>query len=541
MTRSKMTRFAASLLALIALGCSDDAPTTITLDVDATGGTLELGDASVVVPADAVTETTTLTLKRLSQNEVAALSAGEEFTGEPYELSPTATYFSAPVTISIPYSGGDSDVYVFVASSVEGPWVTAQGATFSNGVATFSRSSAGVYVVVRALATDLAPLDETPTFAVTSSDYSSAAIAMLDSEGDAIDAEWFTSADALVGLVAALGSDIALPTTPEAGHVMVLDRFRTDVITRVAIPGGEIVGQLRTHATAATVGFSSNPQDYLGVSATSGWVSRFGQNADTSVAAEAGSDLIEINPTTMARTSNRVDLSSFNDTVGETDVLARPSRMVRLGDYVAVGLGLLSADFSASSDGVVALVDPSDGTVTSLTLTGLRNCGTLVPVPEDSTRALVACTGHSGSFDPLEVRASAGVVVVHLDADALVEEARWEASTDELSAVAVNGIVALSADEFVAVEYGDFVAPTNDKAFRVVISTGVQTELVEADGQYMIGTSAFDPVSGLLLVPDASEGLRRFTLAETTFTEGTVVALTTTRGLPPRHVALVAR
>ena len=32
MTPSKMTRLAASLLALLALGCSDDAPTTVTLD-----------------------------------------------------------------------------------------------------------------------------------------------------------------------------------------------------------------------------------------------------------------------------------------------------------------------------------------------------------------------------------------------------------------------------------------------------------------------------------------------------------------------------
>ena len=162
-------------------------------------------------------------------------------------------------------------------------------------------------------------------------------------------------------------------------------------------------------------------------------------------------------------------------------------------------------------------------------------------MPDDETRAMVACTGHSGAFDPAEVRASAGVVVVQLDGDQLVEEARWEAATDALSAVAVNGIVALSADEFVAAEYGDFVAPTNDKAYRVVISTGAQTEIAEAEGQYMIGTSAFDPASGLLLVPDASEGLRRFAVTETTTTEGTVVALTTPRGLPPRHVAIVAR
>lgn len=542
MTRSKMFWMLALLAALMALGCADDGAPTRTLEVDAAGGALTLGAASVVVPAEALAEPTTLTLARLSQTSVTSLGSGEEFTGQPFELAPTATAFAMPVTITLPYSGGEEDLFVFAASSTDAPWSIIAGATFADGVATFSYATGGVFVVVRALATDLPALSETPAFAVVSSDYSSTAIAMLDSEGDALDAEWFTSADALAGLVAALGGDVALPTTPEAAHVVVLDRFRVDVITRVGIPGGELVGQLRTHGTSAVAGFSSNPQDYLALASDRAWVTRFGQNPDAAAdASEAGTDLVEIDPATMARTGARVDLSSFNTTSGETAVLARPSRMLRLGDYVAVGLGLLSADFSASADGVVVLVDPADASLTSLTLTGLRNCGTIVPVPEDDTRALVACTGHSGTFDAAEVRASAGVVVVRLNGAALEEEARWEAGADTSAAVAVNGIAAISADEFVAAEYGDFIAPTDDGVYRVVISTGVQTQLATADGQYQVGTMAFDAASGLLLVPDASEGLRRFTLTESSATEGTAVLLTMARGLPPRHAALVAR
>ena len=52
---------------------------------------------------------------------------------------------------------------------------------------------------------------------------------------------------------------------------------------------------------------------------------------------------------------------------------------------------------------------------------------------------------------------------------------------------------------------------------------------------------AYDDASGLLLLPDASEGLRRFTLTEASATEGTSVPLGTSRGLAPRHVALVGR
>lgn len=532
----------ALLSALLLLGCGADGAPSAEAIVGPLGGSLAAGGGSVTVPADALDDDTTLTLTRLSQRDVSELAADVQFTGQPFELAPVATVFAQPVTVTLPYQGGDEDLFVLAAADVAASWRIVPGATFAAGVATFSVSGGGVFVVVRAFATRLPALAQTPAFAVVSSDYSSTAIAMLDTQGDPIDVEWFTSADALAGLVAALGGDVTLPTMSEPGHVMVIDRFRVDVLTRVAIPGGELVGQLRTHATVTAAGFSSNPQDYVSTAPDRGWVSRFGRNADAGApAAERGTDLVEINPMTMARTGGRVDLAGFDTAVGDNPVLARPSRMVRLGDYVAVGLGLLSTDFQASAEGVVALVDPSNGTVTSLSLSGLRNCGTLVPVPGDDTRAMVACTGHSAFFDAAEVRASAGIVVVRRVDDALVEDARWAAGDDALSAVAVNGVVAISADEFVAVEYGDFIAPTDDAVYRVVISTGAQTLLGTADGQYQLGTSAYDDASGLLLVPDASEGLRRFTLTEANATEGTSVPLSTTRGLAPRHVAVVGR
>ena len=94
MTRSKMIWMLAPLAALMALGCADDGASTRTLAVDAAGGTLVLGNASVVVPAEALAESTTLTLTRLAQTDVTALGAGEEFTGQPFELAPTTTVFA---------------------------------------------------------------------------------------------------------------------------------------------------------------------------------------------------------------------------------------------------------------------------------------------------------------------------------------------------------------------------------------------------------------------------------------------------------------
>ena len=418
-------------------------------------------------------------------------------------------------------------------------------ATFEDGVASAPVSSGGVFVVVRATGASLATLDEAPTFAVVSGDFTSSALAMLDAAGDPLDEAWFTSGDALAGLVAVLGGDVTMPTTPSAGHVLVLDRFRTDVISRFAVPSGQLVGQLRTHDAAAAPGFSSNPQDVLELSPTRAWVSRLTPNVDASApASEGGSDIVEIDPSTMTRTGNRIDFSTADVTVEGVRVYARPARMVALGDRVVVGLSLLSADFLTSTDGAVALVDPaSPSSFVTLSLAGLRNCGTVVPVPGDATRAMVSCTGHSSTFDASEARLTAGVVLVHLESGVLSEERRWVAAESTDRATAVQGIVALSANEFVAAEYGDFFAGTNDRVVRVDLTTGAQTVLFTAAGAFVIGTMAFDPTSDLLLIPDASFGaeqLRRFTVGAESVTEGTGLPLTRDRGLAPRHAYLIA-
>jgi hypothetical protein len=220
-------------------------------------------------------------------------------------------------------------------------------------------------------------------------------------------------------LVAALGSDIALPTTPEAGHVMVLDRFRTDVVTRVSIPSGEIVGQLRTHSTASTVGLLQQPAGLPGARP----------------ATAAGSAASARTPTPRGRRARRARTSSRSTpprwraparawtcraSARRQSVRRRPrAPLAHAAARRLRGRGPRPAERGLQRLGRWRgrAGGPADASLTSLTLTGLRNCGTIVPVPEDDTRALVACTGHSGAFDAAEVRASAGVVVVHLDVD----------------------------------------------------------------------------------------------------------------------------
>src|SRR4029078_9182961 len=73
--------------------------------------------------------------------------------------------------------------------------------------------------------------------------------------------------------------------------------------------------------------------------------------------------------------------------------LARPSKLVRLGDFVVVGLSRLSAGFDAIGPGMVAFVDLGKRSVRGVAIEGLSNCSQVVPVPDDATRVAVACAG----------------------------------------------------------------------------------------------------------------------------------------------------
>jgi hypothetical protein len=127
----------------------------------------------------------------------------------------------------------------------------------------------------------LAPLPDMPGFAVLLTDYTSTAVAMLDADGEVLDGRWVHSGTAAPGLVTALSGDVAFPTRQADLHSLtLLDRMNTDVITRFEVPGGALIGQVRTHGPLEASGFSSNPQDVVFLSPDRAWVSRMGINLD---------------------------------------------------------------------------------------------------------------------------------------------------------------------------------------------------------------------------------------------------------------------
>jgi hypothetical protein len=359
----------------------------------------------------------------------------------------------------------------------------------------------------------LPALDEAPTFAVVSSDFSESSIATLDADFEILSESWIDSGTTYPGLVATLSGDVDLPTTQQGGGTFTfIDRFFTDVVSQFYVPSGNLNGQTRTQNAGAD--YSSNPHDFIAVSETSAWVTRYEPNLDPMADEEdAGTDLIELDPSSMTRTGRRIDLSEF-DTTGtapgdvELDVYARPDRGVVVGSTLVVGLDRLSSVAEAAGPGLAAIIDLEDESVEGLPLgDGIANCGNVTPVPGSPDKVVIGCVGFANPFgDAEQTRASAGFVLLDVGEDGATIETTWRASSSERSSVAVNNHVVLDASRVVGVQFGGGELGPVDEVQITDIETGEQTLVYEATGAFQLGQAAYDPTTGRLYVPNAPFG-----------------------------------
>ncbi|MEM1416225.1 MAG: hypothetical protein AAGH15_15060 [Myxococcota bacterium] len=398
--------------------------------------------------------------------------------------------------------------------------------------------------------TDTALLDplDAPAFAVVTSDFTSTRIAILDAAGDVTNAGWIDSGTSAAGLVATLQGDVVLPTDASPDAIGLVDRFGTDVITRLC-PDGSLVGQVRLTPESTTL----NLQDFV-VVGDEAWASRQEGNPDGEAPElERGTDLIGFDPVTMMTNGQRIDLTEFDTTADGLDaegepavdvpIGARPAGMTRIGDTVVVGLARLPVNLAfgaprAHGQGTVALVDLTSGAVEGFEMPGgLANCGQVEPVADSDTDFLVACQGWADAFfgDPVGTRATTGIVRVSLAGDAPAVVASWIAADDEESPLAGVNVVSLGGNRLVTVSYGNF-ADIPDILWALDLETGEFTELARATVSFVIGQGAFG--GGTLLVPDAEAGeLLRFTVGAT-LEAGESVSIGAD-GLQPRSVRAI--
>ena len=386
--------------------------------------------------------------------------------------------------------------------------------------------------------------DGVARFGVVLSDYQSTAIGLLSDTGHPLTECWIDSGSQAPGLVAALSGDVVLATDQPDGVLTVIDRFGTDVYSRVSLDAPTVLGQVRLQDPAVTGAFSANPHDAVAVSASSVWVSRFAANVDEdAVALGRGSDLLELDPTTFDRTGRRISFEAFTTSVTvptddgpiQKPAYPRPSRIVRVGSTLIVGLARMTLQFDGAGPGAVAVVHTATQTAALFSLPdGVANCGRVGPVPGRADAVVVGCTGFSNPFgDEVQLRAGAGLFMLQVDGNGVSVLHAWRPRDEPEAPLAVNEVVAIDERRALAVDSG---GTGNDRAYVIDLATGTATLLFESDGAFAVGAGAVTD-DGVLLVPDAEAGLRRFAPQNDEWTPLPTIPLDGEgAGLPPRSV-----
>jgi hypothetical protein len=402
---------------------------------------------------------------------------------------------------------------------------------------------------------DAGPSDSRgPAYAVISSDFAATSVSLLAADGDIVADDYLNSGSTGTGLVTALSGDVEMPTrSGERGVMVLLDRFKTDVVTRIELSSGDVLGQVQVGDSAADGddAFTANPQDYLRIDTETAWVARSEPNLMPDAAeANLGNDLIRIDPSALERTEDRIDLSPLNGRASrvdpmtgaeeEVDVYARPGRFARIGDTLIVGLARSAFDFSAVGSGMVAVVNLKTKAVDGLEIEDLQGCSHVLPIPGANDRVLVGC----GGVYPTP-RDSAGIAVVRVSNGKASVVRTWKAKEHDDAPAVSEGYVAIDADSVGATLNG-FLPGDSDSVFGIVdLESGEFTTLLSTLAGGTFGTPLYDAESGKLFVPDSSvDGDLRPTAgvrvlergSDGAFEETTILEVAKDTGLPARHV-----
>ena len=365
----------------------------------------------------------------------------------------------------------------------------------------------------------LAPLTRVPAYAVVTSDYTATAIALLDADGALLDEAWIDSGTTEIGLGATLNGDVVLPSAPLGdGALTLVDRFVTDVVTRITLADPSERMQAEVRASTASRSWSPNPHDLAGHPSGNLVLTRFEVNTLPDAAElDRGDDVVVLDMNSRAVTA-RVDLAPLGVDVGGERIGARPDGIARAGSRYIVGLARLSTAFMTTGPGAVALVDVDARTASAVPLEGLAYCGEVraleaalaepAPMPGD-VDVLALCQGAT-FVDEDTRRATSGLAVVRVTADGAARVVRlWRAAAHREVGSPTNLIATLDAGRAVFAARGEANSDTTDRLVAIDLNEErAQTVHVSAL-RFALLSGAYDATRGLLLVPEGELGVHR--------------------------------
>lgn len=339
--------------------------------------------------------------------------------------------------------------------------------------------------------------------AVISTDYASTAVSLLGADRSVLSENWITSGTTAPGLTATLGGDVIFPTVqPSDGSVLLLDRFGKNVVTRLCVESGTLVGQM-----PAGVGFEANPYDVV-IDGDVGYLTRYNPNTEPdAVPAEQGSDIVGFDAVNMMRNDFRVDLSDFGGMVmgmdggaeAQVEIAARPGSLMLFERTLVAVLERSPVNQAGSArgagEGTVVFIDLDTNELTSLALEGAKNCTSAVVGGDDNF--YVSCKGYSEvSFGGPGVRETAGIFHISLAGATPAIADSWRPAEGDPIAVwklAYSG----QSGVVMAIANGTFgVSP--DVLVEVNLNTNVARAVFNGSGAFTLGTP-FTSDDGVLL------------------------------------------
>jgi hypothetical protein len=358
---------------------------------------------------------------------------------------------------------------------------------------------------------------------VASTDYMSTNISVVSASGAVLSESIISSGSAPPGLSAALSGDVIPPLAPTRGRIVLIDQFPNAVLTWVDPFTAAVLHQLNVGT-----GFSANPHDYLEVSATKAYVTRFASNANPGKQAyDGGGDVLVINPKDFTITG-RVPFAT------DGAFLPSPDRMMRVGSDVWVSLERFDADFKTAGDARVAGVSTADDTMAwTLDLPGVASCGGMAMAPAGHVVAL-SCSGVLMDADPKPRSA-----IVLLDATARPPvEIRRVAAASQLGAPLGFALAFASETLLVGVALGDTTAGRNDVAYTLDLGSDTAHVLVDAGAAFAFGDVRCAPgCSDLCFLADAqANALRVWKVNGASLVAQASVPVDPSIGLPPRYL-----
>jgi hypothetical protein len=359
-------------------------------------------------------------------------------------------------------------------------------------------------------------------------DYASTSISAMSVDGRVLSASLISSASISAGTSAALSGDVVLPLEPmTTGELVLIDRYPNGVITWVNGATARVRAQLNVNT-----GFSANAHDYLQVSPTKAYVSRYYSNRNAGREPfDGGGDLLIVDPTQPA-------VIGWIDLGGKGGAFhANPDRMRRVGSDVVVVLGRLDAAFTNGGDGLLVGIDPAtDAIAWEAPLPGLSNCSGLALSPSGGLLA-VTCSGVFSAGSAAQA-ARSDVVVLDTTRRPPVERARYQLPSKLDGQALAPAIVFATEELLLGVALGDIAAGHLDAGFSLALDSGAVTTFMRA-APFALGDLVCLPgCADRCLLADASRGaIVPLLIDGTSVTAAAPVPVDTTTGLPPRSLS----